>query len=272
MWIAYTPSDPMSVTAAFGNFQPCENDIVKGQTGFAVYDSIYGWTGTLQTLLPGCCYKYLSSADRSFVYPSSSTISRRDATVVPAIEHFQFDPYKYPSSMVMFAQVADYIPAEGDELGYFVDGECRGGGVRITDSGKTLFYGHFYAQSEGDPVDVVLYKAATQTEHKIAEQFVFQTDGMIGSVEEPQLLHIYVTDVDNLELEQLSLYPSPMQSTLQVRSSQLPDKIELLDVTGVLRMVAHQTRQVDVSGLNAGVYTVRMHFGNRQIVRKMIKQ
>jgi hypothetical protein len=55
---------------ALTNWQAWENDIVRSQDGFAIYDGTQ-WKGTLTTMQPGYGYQFYSQTVATFSYPTS---------------------------------------------------------------------------------------------------------------------------------------------------------------------------------------------------------
>ena len=70
-WIAFLPSESMSITAAFASFSPANGDIVKSQNSSSRYQNGQ-WIGRLKNLEPGTGYLYYSQAMENKVlsYPS----------------------------------------------------------------------------------------------------------------------------------------------------------------------------------------------------------
>ena len=108
-WLAYNGTAAVSLGDAFASLNPEDGDLVKGKSGFAIFDG-YEWAGTLQALIPSQGYMYLSKADtdRSFSYPKSMAKAK-----VPAMEYQPvivtifnpFDNSKYPGNMTVVARI-----------------------------------------------------------------------------------------------------------------------------------------------------------------------
>src|SRR3546814_10300493 len=61
----------MTVQEALAGYEASDEDVIKSQTGFAMYDSQTGWVGNLSYLEPGKGYMLFRKAgsDVSFFYP-----------------------------------------------------------------------------------------------------------------------------------------------------------------------------------------------------------
>ncbi len=68
--VAYLPAEPLDINVALTNWQAWENDIVRSQDGFAIYDGTQ-WKGTLTTMMPGHGYQFYSQTVATFSYPTS---------------------------------------------------------------------------------------------------------------------------------------------------------------------------------------------------------
>src|SRR3546814_650385 len=70
-YISYLPPTNMTVQEALAGYEASDEDVIKSQTGFAMYDSQTGWVGNLSYLEPGKGYMLFRKAgsDVSFFYP-----------------------------------------------------------------------------------------------------------------------------------------------------------------------------------------------------------
>ncbi|MGB1019128.1 MAG: LamG-like jellyroll fold domain-containing protein [Chitinophagales bacterium] len=69
-WIGFISLRNQNITGALGNLNPTDGDIIKAKSQFAVYNTLLGWVGSLQTMIPGQAYMYKSATNTSFVYPA----------------------------------------------------------------------------------------------------------------------------------------------------------------------------------------------------------
>lgn len=133
-WIGYPVGAMMTLNEAFADFQPVENDIVKSQSEYAIYNGRV-WVGTLKYLTPGngYIYGYHGKENLSWHYPSKlsvgSDVLRAAAprAVVSGVKRFGCDYHHYAANASVLAKLTlDGEEAKGCQLGAFVDGECRG--------------------------------------------------------------------------------------------------------------------------------------------------
>jgi len=112
-WIAYTPLTTMTVGEALAAANPKRGDIIKSQTGVAIYGTS-SWEGSLQSLESGRGYLYYSSdsEEKSFIYPTEATASARVMSLraprrAPDALHIftPVAPSLYPNNMTMAIQL-----------------------------------------------------------------------------------------------------------------------------------------------------------------------
>lgn len=128
-WIAYNNTQTASVADALAGINPQDGDMIKGQAGFAVFDS-YEWTGSLKALTPGQGYMLhsASTSTRTFNYPSSlqAYVQKKAAAQRKQYSFSPVDHHKYPSNMTITARVTfDGVVQQDAEVGVFVGDECR---------------------------------------------------------------------------------------------------------------------------------------------------
>ena len=71
-WIGYYGTQTMSVNAALANLQATVGDKITAQNGNVATYSTYGWSGTLQNLVPGEGYLYNSKATSEVTFTFTS--------------------------------------------------------------------------------------------------------------------------------------------------------------------------------------------------------
>ena len=197
-WIAYTPLTTMTVDEALAGANPQKGDIVKSQTGVAIYGN-YGWEGSLKALESGHGYLYFSNAgeEKSFVYPTETAASAARAQNVRAARRAPeelrvFKPVAlglYPSNMTMAIQLRDGdAVVDSAEVAAFIGDECRGAS-RASDNG--LYY--LVISGDGAGQAMVLRTCIDGEIIDIDNTQTFVSDANIGTSWEP-----YVIDLKNV--------------------------------------------------------------------------
>jgi len=104
---------------------------------------------------------------------------------------------KYPLSMTAVVQVNSFlnlVPDAKDELGAFINGECRGTGVFVN-SGTQYLYSIVIrgTSSENSQVAFKYYNALTQNMYATADgSLTFVVDSSYGSPDAPKVLALHV--------------------------------------------------------------------------------
>jgi len=79
--------------------------------------------------------------------------------------------------------------------------------------------------------------------------------------------------IDNLELNDLSIFPNPTSSFLTIRSNKLISPISIYDITGKLVLQNKRNSNeiiLDISNLNSGLYFIKSNSQNSSIRKKFI--
>ncbi len=192
-WIGFNSNARMSVDDAFADLEPESGDVLKGQTGFSVYED-YQWIGTLGALVPGEGYMYQSKAteDKSFVYPAvRANVSRVSSPYMVQEESLEpevFTPVgvnAYPGNMTMIAKVRKDDRFIGNvEVGAFVGDECRGA-IKAMDNG--LVFLTIFGEM---PNEKIVLKVVVDGEVIVVNQEVlYKEDDMYGSIDEPYIIN-----------------------------------------------------------------------------------
>lgn len=135
--------------------------------------------------------------------------------------------------------------------------------------------------------DSLVVKTASAVDYEaLAEhKFVLYVQVSDGELTNNATITVNVNDVDetssieDLLKEQLAFYPNPVSNELNVfigAELQGDIRIDVINSIGdIVKTASYQNRetiQLDVSGLNSGVYFIRVHAGERAITQKIIVQ
>ena len=107
-----------------------------------------------------------------------------------------------------------------------------------------------------ESITIVVVEAATDT-----------TDNDDGTNDGTDSTETYVNSYDQV---QLTLYPNPSDGKLYIESEETIDKVEIYNQTTLVKTIAPQEgKEIDLSGLPAGVYFIRLYSGESVLVRKI---
>ncbi|MEO6917211.1 MAG: T9SS type A sorting domain-containing protein, partial [Chitinophagaceae bacterium] len=136
-FISYLPQVNMTIKEALAGYKASDEDVIKSQTGFAMYSTQNGWIGSLNYLEPGKGYMIYRnrSNDTAFYYPKNngSLTGRFSQDVNPtANERPVSANYRNAENMTIAAVVAgEFTLQAGDTIVAFVGGELRGKAIPI---------------------------------------------------------------------------------------------------------------------------------------------
>jgi hypothetical protein len=80
--------------------------------------------------------------------------------------------------------------------------------------------------------------------------------------------------IEENNISEVNVYPNPASDKLYVETESEVDEVEIYDVYGRQQPIANsqQPTAIDVSGLNSGVYFVRIKTDSGDVVRRFIKK
>jgi hypothetical protein len=144
-WIGYLPQSPGDVSSALAGIG-LQGLFIGSQTdGTSTnYDAIpeyaefgLGWSGALTTLEPGIGYKLQMNGDGELVYPefddgAARAENKRAVVLTETISDWDFNYGDYQYVGTITVSIDSREDFDGDVVGVFVDGECRGIAERMS--------------------------------------------------------------------------------------------------------------------------------------------
>ena len=190
-WIGYHRLQTMSLGDALADWEPQDDDIIKGQRGVAYFDSNEGeWVGNLRALVPGQGYmaKSNNSQALTFRYPTSAVRSSNASYIKRYEKELSFDAvdyHNYPFNMVIFAQVVSGgLPLPDVEVGIFAGNECRE--AAYTDS-----RGMIYVTVPGEKaVKLTFLVSDGEDTYEASESVTYETDAVCGTPKSPFIINL----------------------------------------------------------------------------------
>jgi hypothetical protein len=271
-WMGYPMYAYTDINEALSNLNPTNNDLVKTQTGFATYDEIMGWTGTLNTLNPGMglMYHSLKNQTMSFVYTEGSKGDALVENITAEGNHYRPNASAYPYTMNMIAVVElEGVEARNGEfeVSAFVNNECRGS-VRLLYVEALERYLAFLtvAGDEAATLTMKLVDLETGMEYIGEQHLEFEPDAIVGSLKHPVMLRFNATTTQcDIYLLQYELYPNPVKGGEVVKLILNGEvngdvRVEVLDALGTV--VSKETMTQIPASVRApktsGVYMIKV--------------
>lgn len=270
-WIGYPVEQIMSVSEAFANSQPDDEDYIVGREGFTQYTD-GKWIGTLTTMEPGKGYLYHSKSDKAIVY-NTAIVSKASSLYANGLTNntpWAIDKNRFPNIMCLIADVnTEGYKADEDTycIGAFYENECRGIGEYI--DGKLMM------SIYGDGNETITFRAVANDDEtmRIIEEKVKFEETLLGSLAAPYQLHIgaELTGINEFNSENISI--SVQQGCMYIHSTSYIEMLSLTDVFGntVLRDDNVQNGEsIGIADLNTGVYIATIKLQKNVLYKKIM--
>ena len=215
-WIGFPLSQSVGVAEALSGFSPAANDVLKGRNGYTTYFSsngTTGWYGSLNTLEPGSGYMYQSqsSGTKTLVFQTGRN-EALVANITPENNVYQPSDQRFADNMNVTAVVEtedEELRSDGYELAAFADDECRGS-VRLLYVEPIDRYVAFLTVF-GEQGDMLEFRLTDGLETQVsADELAFVSDGMVGTLALPKVLHFGTLGVDETSV-MVRIYPNPIR-------------------------------------------------------------
>lgn len=224
-WLGYPVSIANSLNNALAGADPQEGDMIKGQSGFAIYTDNQ-WIGSLGMMTPGMGYQYYSNADatKSFTFPKVNvSTSARSAAI--ADETLQLD---CESNMTMIAVVKNGdFAVDNATVSVYADGRLCG-----RSSAPVIGDKHFITIGGNGKSMLTFVVETPSATTQLSQMLTFSTDARLGSIDEPYELQMSdITVINRIEsdLSDVTLLEVIDNAGRVVRKTANPTALPALD-------------------------------------------
>lgn len=289
-YIGYVGQRNLNVNDAFGSFGSKQNDLIKGQVQFAVYDSTLGWIGSLTTLVPGRGYQYYANGTGILKYPRSAMFGKSTNDNTISSKYWKINPHGFENNMNLIIKVdaCNEILKSGNLLlGAFVNNELRGFTKATAINANQYGYFLTVAGRSGEQVQFKLLNESNGELFPIAAEIKFEANALKGALSAPIVMssskELPCEDFSSLSAQlEISLYPVPSKETVSLRISQANDanvQINIFDLSGKLidgksmgqmKKGIHEVN-LSLDAIAEGVYIVEVVSGNESQRSKLIR-
>lgn len=276
-WIGFNSTVNMSLNDAFAGLSPVDGDMVKGQSGFALYQG-FEWVGTLSSLTPGKGYmfKSVSPTVRSFSYPAKSAVLRSlvSKNVAPQTAYSPVSASTYSGNMTMVAMVKNGVDIlDNVQVGIFDKaGVCRAAAATTEDSYAFLT---ILGETTGDSLFIkVIYNGE---EYVLNQELTYTEDAIHGSLYDPYIIQL--TPVNGLPTQlstSVSIYPTLVENSMNVKcESAKVLNYSIIDYAG---RVIEQTEvnssefSINASSLSQGIYVLQLETESGLLIKRFTKK
>jgi hypothetical protein len=288
-YLSYLPSRNISTTEAFAGYQASENDILKAQSAFSVYDPFIGWIGDLNYLEPGKGYMLYRSSNTNtdFSYPANQAnaqLIRKQN--IKAGQQSRVEPGEYSETMSVIANV-DYkngLMSNDWILGYS-GSELVSANLISTNSNleKPIIFINLSAANES----IIHFKLERNGNiiEKSNQTVQFVGNNVIGSLKAPYALNFNTnaTGIENNFINaSIETYPNPVENELRVQIKTNKYEIINIQITDLLGKTIIESGNFNCSNnyfektfnmnlMQSGIYMVKISINGQLFVKKIIK-
>ncbi|MCW3081222.1 MAG: Pentaxin family, partial [Segetibacter sp.] len=294
-YISYLPQVNATLKEALAGYVPMDQDVIKSQTGFAMYGKQSGWVGSLSILEPGKGYMLYRkrATDTAFYYPAING-SLSGGRIIPGaiiLNHEQrpvAGNYSSSDNMTIAAVVSpDFDFKNGDSIIAYVNGEVRGKAKPILNPAINRYTYFFNIGGESKQSIVFMIDRGGSIIAQSSNIVSYSTNTIIGTLANPLELN-FVKGAGAI-----TVYPNPFNSTtnisIDLRNLTVTGNHEIewsvVDVAGRIILVSpsqkvfgtsYKTtwngRNADGTLSNKGLYFIHISVDGIKHVYKVIKQ
>lgn len=229
-WIGYTPQYKMPVSSAMSYHTPTQDDLVKSQSKFAMYDETIGWIGSLSFMQPNAGYMYHSNNTNSvsFVYPQETLF--KTASLNNSETETEFANGEYEHNMSAFIALAanpvkDITKAK---LIAVSNGKVVGETLPIQKESEWIFPLSIFGESAEKELSFVLLDGELNSTHSALEKAIYRPNEILGTVNNPFELTFATVDQNPI-----CVTPNPFKEWVNINNIPVgTTKAVLFDIQG----------------------------------------
>lgn len=206
-WLPYIIGENIRVGEALSNFNAQEDDVIKSQNEFAIYDRIYGWAGSLSYLEKGKGYMLKSSSEmEEFKYPNYLSRGKRKKAVVSTSGKGSSDTQIAFNAFSQNMNAVIQLPKGYTNVyAYNTAGELHGHSVTQMVNDKELSFMTIVGDTSQNQM-LLFYIGDGDTTKRTSKTVNFNANSILGTTSDP-----YIIDQDDIDLSnaQFLFYPNP---------------------------------------------------------------
>lgn len=229
-WLSYLPQVNIDVNTALSGFTSVtQDDIIKSQTAFAMYDANMGWLGSLQYMKPNEGYMLKAQNAGTLTYPETGmyrhSSDNENDPLQSAPAEWQYNQRDYPQNMTLLAVVetGDILQtSDNDMIAAFVNNECRGVAKSVKYKDGLLFFMTIQGNENTENVRFAYLNSAENRIYPVKENVQYLTNRTIGDLPKPFALTLALAhEASHVTLEMnhemiCSVFPNPFESSVQI--------------------------------------------------------
>lgn len=287
-YLGFVSQRNLSTNEALAGWTATQNELIKGQTNFAIYDTVLGWVGSLAALKPGEGYLFRSAKTGSFNYPRSAMFGKQAEQPALVSNYWNYNPRRFTTNMNIIGKVSACSNVANQQqlsLGAFVNNELRGFAVPQTTQQSEMAYFLSVSGNENEVVNFKLLDETTGSVYDLPQNISYKADALKGTLSNPVLYSSDAPCVPNkgsVNTNFTKVYPIPFADELTVEFGILKAStihIRVLDISGkqvgIIASQSFDSGNYQLSwkgeGLPGGVYIVEVEGVNNISRYKVVK-
>jgi len=273
--ISYLPTVRLTLDEALAGYDAIDEDIIKSQTGFAMYAGEIGWVGSLSYLEPNKGYMLYRNGtlNTNLKYPDNSGSMSLSQKSLLVSESQDYVNTAYSHNMNLVA-VTDIKTEENDKIEAYIGDVLLSSTAAQNITDRQLFFitvtgdntapVHFTLKREGNIIA------------RTTKPYSFRSDAVDGTLSDPIVLKFGSANAA------VSIYPNPVTDLLNVN---VPAKEGSTIIIRILDSVGHELwidtyqsdidgyfeKQIDFHKFEKGVYLLQINSDQTISSQKIIK-
>lgn len=282
-WIGFPNGSNVSLDDAFSGFSPEDEDQIKSSAGFAQFYNIDGitfWDGSLTVLTPGQGYMYKSNSTNTKYLTFQTGANAKGELLTEDVslsgKVFLSDVGSFANNMTITAIIeldGDPLRSDDYELAAFVGNECRGS-VKLKYVRPLNQYMAFLLV-HGDQEENLRFVLTDSNECSWSNDYViYNNDAIIGTPNQPVVLHFGPLGLDDNGLAAINVYPNPSNDVFNIEGKDI-QKVEVINALGQVsysKEIKDDIIKIDLSGCSVGAYLLRIVTNKGIVTQKIVKK
>ena len=282
-WIGYTPQYKMPVKSAMAYHSPSQNDLVKSQSKFAMYDNTLGWIGSLNYMEPNAGYMYYSNNTErlSFVYPQETLFTKKSATINNDDSNTLYESvssFEYNMSAVIEVYNNPIEDVHNSKLLAITNGKIVGHTLPVNTGGRYIYPLTISGQTEDKVLSFHLVTLNSETTFTADEETIYHPNKILGSVNNPYIISFQESNMGD---KKVVVSPNPFNGVTKI--SNISDDIYKVVIFDIKGQIIKQWANIEMNeiiwdgtshsnnNVPSGIYLIKLYGVNNYQQVKVIK-
>ena len=282
-WIGYVSTKTLPIEEAMGNYNAQTGDVLKSQYGFAYYDNLIGWTGSLTHLIGGKGYMLYTLTSSTFTYPLTAFKSMSVGAEIDLFYNLDEGRYSKTMSLIVHGNLCESSLENNDAVllcAFDESGNIRGYSKPVYNSvlNEYNFFLTVYSNTDDEVLNLRYVDNNTGEIVNTSTSINFEEDAIEGSPSNPVIAYVSTDDYCIFEsvlstseevsvMKSVQIFPNPFSSLVTVQLQSIEQEVELVVFDFLGRLVYSKSyfevNQIELGSdvwgkTDSGVYTIQV--------------